>query len=125
MKTQVKPDHINHKIFCNYCPGYCCYKTEGASLLLTATDINRLARYFEISDGSVRKKYIEGKNTFKTKEDGSCIFLADNQISKRCSIHLARPDQCKNFPYEGLCPYLYRADLMETIVPRVEKALGL
>ena len=83
----------HNRAYCNYCPGYCCYRLPGSTLYLDAMDINRIARFFNISDGEVRKRYIEGKNTFKTKEDGSCIFLNDKKISGRCTIHGARPLQ--------------------------------
>lgn len=112
-----------HRVFCNFCPGYCCYRLQGATLYIDATDINRIARYFGISDGEVRKRYIEGKNTFRVKDDGSCIFLIDGKPSKRCGIHLARPQQCKDFPYDKPCPYLQREDLLEEIVPRMESSL--
>ena len=108
-------------IYCNYCPGYCCYRLEGSMLLLTATDINRLARYFRISDGEVRKRYLENKDTFKVRGDGSCIFQATNRMVKRCTIHEARPEQCRRFPYGKPCPYLQREDLLEKIQPLVEK----
>ena len=39
------------KLYCNYCPGYCCYRLQGATLYLDATDINRIARHFGITDG--------------------------------------------------------------------------
>lgn len=107
--------------FCNYCPGYCCYRLEGATLFLDALDINRIARHFKISDGEARKRFVEGRNTFKVKEDGSCIFLNDNQIRARCTIHQARPRQCRDFPYQEPCPYLHREDLLEQIVPRIER----
>ena len=110
-----------HRVFCNYCPGFCCYRLPGSTLFITAIDINRIARHFNISDGEVRKKYIEGKNTFKVKADGSCIFLLDGKLSKRCGIHMARPQQCKDFPYDKPCPYLYREDLLERISPKVEE----
>lgn len=110
-------------VYCNYCPGYCCYRLEGSVLLLTAIDINRLARHFGISDGMVRKKYLENKNTFKVREDGSCIFLAQGKMVKRCTIHEARPDQCRRFPYGKPCPYLEREDLLGQIQPRVENSL--
>ena len=108
-------------MFCNYCPGFCCYRLPGSTLFITAIDINRIARHFNISDGEVRKKYIEGKNTFKVKADGSCIFLLEGKLSKRCGIHMARPQQCKDFPYDKPCPYLYREDLLERISPKVEE----
>lgn len=109
------------KVYCNYCPGYCCYRLQGATLFLDALDINRIARHFNISDGETRKRYIEGRNTFKVKEDGSCIFLNDNRIRARCTIHQARPRQCREFPYQEPCPYLHREDLLEQIVPRIER----
>ncbi len=30
--------------YCNYCPGYCCYRLPGATLYLDNLDINRIAR---------------------------------------------------------------------------------
>ncbi|MFH0785133.1 MAG: YkgJ family cysteine cluster protein [Pseudomonadota bacterium] len=119
------PETENHRVFCNYCPGFCCYRLPGATLYITAIDINRIARHFKISDGEVRKKYIERRNTFKVREDGSCIFLANGRLSKRCSIHEARPVQCREFPYDAPCPYLGREDLLDTIYPLVERSLGL
>jgi len=114
---------LDYRVYCNFCPGYCCYKLPGSTLYVAAEDINRIARHFEIEDGEVRKKYIEGKNTFKTREDGSCIFLTNGLLCKRCSIRLARPRQCSDFPYNEACPYLYRRDLIEKIHPKVEQSL--
>ena len=112
-----------YRIYCNYCPGYCCYRLPGATLFVTATDINRLARYLGIADGDVRKRYIEGKNTFKVGDDGSCPFLISGRLNKRCGIHEARPQQCRDFPYDQPCPYLARADLLEVISPLVERSI--
>jgi uncharacterized protein len=112
-----------NKIYCNYCPGYCCYRLEKSTLYLNADDINRIARYLSITDGEVRKKYIEGRNTFKVKEDNSCIFLSDGKMRARCSIHSARPLQCRQFPYEEPCPYLEREDLLSLLQPYIEKSL--
>ncbi len=106
--------------YCNLCPGYCCYRLPGATLYLDATDINRIARHFNITDGEVRKRFVEGRNTFKVKADGSCIFLDDARRRERCSIHEARPLQCRDFPYGGPCPYLLREELLKRIVPLVE-----
>jgi uncharacterized protein len=112
-----------NKSYCNFCPGYCCYRLPGATLYLDAADINRLARHFGISDGEVRARYLENKNTFKTKEDGSCLLLADDRFCKRCTIHTARPRQCRDFPYDKPCPYLENPGLLEIIQPRVEQSL--
>ena len=111
-------------LYCNFCPGYCCYRLPGASLLLTGIDINRLARYFGIGDGEVRRRFLENrKNTFKLKQDGACIFQAEDRMFKRCTIHGVRPDQCRRFPYDKPCPYLEREDLLEAIQPRLEATL--
>ena len=110
-------------IYCHFCPGYCCYRLEGSTLLLTATDIDRLARHLRISDGEVRSRYLENKNTFKVKEDGSCIFQAPDRMTKRCTVHQARPDQCRRFPYGEPCPYLDSEDLLAKIQPRIEESL--
>ncbi len=113
-----------NKTYCNYCPGYCCYRLQGSTLYLDAIDINRIARHFHITDGTVRLRYMEGKNTFKVREDGSCIFLNNNKFHARCMIHTARPRQCREFPYERPCPYLEREDLLETIQPRIEQYIA-
>ncbi len=113
-----------NKSYCNFCPGYCCYRLPGATLLIKAEDINRLARYFDISDGEVRKRFLEDKNTFKTREDGSCILLANDRMCKRCTIHEARPKKCSDFPYDNPCPYLENPGLMDIIQPRIEQSLA-
>lgn len=112
-----------NKVFCNYCPGFCCYRLPGSTLYIDAIDINRIANHFNISDGEVRKRYIEGKNTFKSQPDGSCIFLLDGKLSKRCGIHSARPQQCRDFPYDDPCPYLQGEDLLKVIYPKIEENL--
>ncbi len=121
----IKPTYSlsTNKIFCNFCPSYCCYKLQGAHLLVAAQDINRLARHFNITDGQVRKKYMEGKNTLKIKDDSSCIFLSDSKLSKRCTVHMARPDQCREFPYNDPCPYLESSAILEELEPIIEKSL--
>lgn len=113
-----------NKTFCNFCPGYCCYRLKGASLYIMAVDINRIARHFDIADGEVRRRFIEGKNTFKTRKDGSCIFLANDRMCKRCTIHEARPKQCRDFPYDKACPYLDDESLLAEIQPRIENSLS-
>ena len=112
-----------NKIYCNYCPGYCCYRLAGATLYLDAADINRIARHFSISDGEARNRYLEGRNTFKVRDDGSCIFLSNSRMRGRCTIHQARPRQCRQFPYEDPCPYLESEKLLAEIQPKIEESL--
>lgn len=109
--------------YCNFCPGYCCYRLSGSVLLIDAEDINRLARHFGVSDGEIRRRFMENRYTLKVKEDGSCIFQAEDRMMKRCTVHAARPGQCRRFPYDRPCPYLEREDLLEQIQPRLEKSL--
>lgn len=106
--------------YCNYCPGYCCYRLKGSVLLITAEDINRLARHFGMTDGEVRRIYLENKHTFKVKENGACILQSSTRMIKRCTVHAARPSQCRQFPYGQPCPYLERQDLLAAIQPRME-----
>ena len=113
----------SNKEFCNFCPGYCCYRLQEASLYIMAEDINRIARHLQITDGEVRKRYLENRYTFKIRKDGSCIFLVNGRICKRCSIHEARPKQCRDFPYDKPCPYLESGELLDTIQPRIDKIL--
>lgn len=113
-----------NKTYCNYCPGYCCYRLAGATLFLDNDDIHRIARHFRISDGEARRRYLEGRNTFKVREDGSCIFLSSDRMRARCTIHEARPRQCREFPYSDPCPYLEREDLLAEIQPRIEKNIA-
>ena len=95
----------------------------GSSLLIDAADINRMARHFEISDGEVRRRYLEGRNTFKTRADGACVLLADGLACRRCTIHPARPRQCREFPYGKACPYLDSPELLAILQPRIDQSL--
>ena len=115
----------NNKVFCNFCPAYCCYRVKGSSLLITAEDIFRIAQGIGISEGEVRRRYLDGKNTFKVREDGACIFLEDGKACKRCSIHDFSPKQCQEFPYDKPCPYLESEDLLKQIQPRIERSLNV
>ena len=92
-------------------------------LLVTSEDVNRLARHFKVTDGEIRKRYMEGKHSLRVKNDGSCIFQAADRMAKRCTVHQARPAQCRNFPYNRPCPYLEREDLLAAIQPLVEVGL--
>jgi len=66
---------------------------------------------------------MENRYTFKVKDDGSCIFQARNKMIKRCTVHQACPKQCRSFPYDNICPYLEREDLLAEIQPRIEANL--
>ena len=111
-------------IYCNYCPGYCCYRLEGSVLTITAFDISRLAHHLGISDNEFMHRYMENRRTFRVREDGSCIFQSQDKMVRRCTVHEARPTQCRKFPYGKPCPYLEREDLLSVIQPRIEAGLA-
>lgn len=92
--------------FCKGCPAYCCYQEDGAVLLITAEDVNRLARFFGLRDGEVRRQYMANRHSLLVKEDRSCIFLVQGDTRQRCLVYPARPDQCRSFPHGQPCPYL-------------------
>ena len=92
-------------------------------LLIDSADINRLARHFDITDGQFRKRYMENKYTFRVRGDASCVFQARDKMVKRCTVHEARPQQCRSFPYGKPCPYLEREDLLAEIQPRIESTV--
>ena len=94
--------------FCEGCPAYCCYKKDGAYLLIFARDINRLARFFGITDANVRSKYMADRHSLRVRENGSCIFFIPGTTLERCTVYPARPDQCRSFPHGEACPYLAR-----------------
>ena len=109
--------------YCDFCPGYCCYRTDGSFLLIDNDDISRLARHFLIREGEVRRRYMENRYTFKVKQNGSCIFQSPYKMVRRCTIHSVRPGQCRRFPASNSCPYLERQDLLSEIQPKIEKEL--
>jgi len=112
------------RVYCNFCPGYCCYSSKGASLYVMAEDISRIARHFGMSDGEVRKRYMKNRKTFKTRDDGSCIFLSRDRFCRRCTIHKARPKQCRDFPYDRPCPYLSEEKLLTRLQPKIEELIA-
>ncbi|RJX33691.1 MAG: YkgJ family cysteine cluster protein [Desulfurivibrio sp.] len=91
---------------CQGCPAYCCFKADGAYLLITACDINRLARFFGITDGEVRRKYMANRHSLQVRDDRSCIFFVPGDAPERCLVYEARPYQCRSFPHGEPCPYL-------------------
>ena len=64
-----------------------------------------------MTDGEVRRLYMENRYTLRVNADDSCIFLKKDQKSGHCSVYQARPDQCRSFPHGKSCPYLTRKDL--------------
>ena len=74
-----------------------CCETKGF-VYLTEEDIERAAEFLGLSKKKFEKRYIyRTKNTrrLRTPREGACVFLHDS----RCSIHPAKPTQCRIFPF--------------------------
>ena len=102
---------------CSKCPGYCCTYPR---IVVSKKDINRLAKYFEMTPAMAKKSFTreytftEGEPDEHVKEqilrhrdddiyNSACQFL-DPEL-RRCSIYEARPDVCREFPNGKKCGY--------------------
>ena len=74
----------------------CCEKQ--GFVYLTEQDIERAAEFLGLTKKQFEKRYIyRTRNTrrLRTPREGACVFLSDS----RCSIHPAKPTQCRIFPF--------------------------
>jgi len=79
---------------CRRC-GHCCQGTGG--IVLAAKDRARLAVHLGMSIDAFVAAHVSrrgGKFHLKTRDDGFCVFF-----DQGCSVHLARPDICRAWPY--------------------------
>ncbi|MCL7489051.1 MAG: YkgJ family cysteine cluster protein [Desulfobulbaceae bacterium] len=87
---------------CRACAGFCC-RGQSGSIWVNAREIARIADFFESNQIDIIHRYLTPvDNRLSIRErfaDGqfSCVFFADQE--KKCSIHAARPDQCRRFPF--------------------------
>ena len=114
---------------CNKCPAFCCSIYERVEV--TTRDINRLARYFNVTYDEARERYttdFEDERVLKRVKDvifeKTCMFL--DQKTRGCTIYKGRPAVCRAFPGRSRCAYY---DLLkfereqqgdETVVPVVK-----
>lgn len=82
---------------CTEC-GACC-TGEGGYVFLAQSDIERLAKHFNLSETSFKQKYTRlverGYALLDKKGSTDCIFLEEG----KCTLYQARPTQCKTFPW--------------------------
>lgn len=81
---------------CQRC-GHCCFGRGG--IVVGQRDLPRLLAYFNLEKEAFLAKYTElfdGKPTLITGEDGFCYFFKEGA---GCTIHEARPDVCRAWPY--------------------------
>ncbi|MBU1001178.1 MAG: YkgJ family cysteine cluster protein [Proteobacteria bacterium] len=81
---------------CRMC-GQCC---EGAGgIVMARKDRARLAEHLGLPEEEMLSQYAEqvaGKIRLVTGEDDFCIFFREG---KGCSVHPARPDICRAWPF--------------------------
>ena len=75
----------------------CC--TQPGEVYLSDDDIKRAAKYLSADEEEFREAYCElddaGDLRFTTPPDKACHFLLEGG----CSIHEAKPIQCRTFPF--------------------------
>ena len=93
---------------CAKCPGYCC---SYPVIALDKRDLNRIARYFDMTPEKAEKRYTRKAHGYdrimKRKKDlwfgKICQFF---EVEHRvCTIYEARPSTCRDFPGSGRCGY--------------------
>lgn len=83
---------------CTEC-GKCCTGQPGF-VWVTLEEMEKMARYLDISLPEFKRKYVRQKNNRyalieKRSENNACIFLT----GKKCTIYPVRPKQCQSFPW--------------------------
>ncbi len=93
---------------CNKCPAFCCSIYERVQV--TKRDLNRLAKYFNVSVETAAKRYTKMhgderilRRVKDTIFEQTCMFL--NQETRGCTIYHARPAVCREYPDRKRCAY--------------------
>jgi uncharacterized protein len=74
----------------------CC--TQRGFVYLTEADIERAAAFLDMTPGAFEERYVfRTKNVrrLRVSQESRCFFLRDGG----CSIHPAKPTQCRLFPW--------------------------
>ncbi len=96
----IKIDYENllpNDFECDQC-GICCEGKNGI-VVDDVKDLPRLLEYFNISKEELDNKYTlinNKKRVLRSGEDNYCLFY---DKEKSCTIHPARPDICRAWPY--------------------------
>jgi len=94
---------------CDKCPAYCCTYTE---IEVTARDIERLARHFDLDYAQAEERFTKtngepGRRLLRHRKDkifdSTCTFL--DQDKRQCTIYDARPGVCRKYPDSSRCGY--------------------
>ena len=96
---------------CSKCPGYCC---SYARIEVKNSDLKRLARHFDLDVEEAGRRFTriyksdEGDERIlrHRKDDvyGSICRFFDTDL-RRCTIYVARPQVCREYPNGNRCGY--------------------
>jgi Fe-S-cluster containining protein len=96
------------KYSCDKCPAYCCTYTD---IEVTARDIERLARHFDLDYARAEERFTKadakGARLLRHRKDrifdSTCMLL--DQEERRCTVYDARPGVCRKYPDSSRCGY--------------------
>ena len=93
---------------CLKCPGYCC---SYPIIPITKTDVKRLARHFGVTFEVAKKRYTKEahgrKFVLRRQKDehfGRICRFFDTE-KRCCTIYMARPSTCREYPVQKRCGY--------------------
>ena len=93
---------------CEKCPGYCC---SYPLIPLEKRDVERLAKHHDMTFDEAKRAFTKEaygrKYAMRRKKDehfGKICRFFDTE-KRRCTIYLARPGVCRQFPGGGRCGY--------------------
>ncbi len=94
---------------CDRCPAYCCSYPR---IVVTKSDVKRLAKHFGLKVQAVYKKFTKkghekGEIVLRHQKDehfGTICQFIDPQ-TRRCTVYKARPKICRDFPGTKRCGY--------------------
>ena len=104
----AKPRQKKLKYDCLKCPGYCC---SYPVIEVKDRDAARIAKHFGLTLKAAEKKYFKATHGYKRimrrkadKHFGKICQFFDTE-ARRCTIYLARPSTCREFPGDDNCGY--------------------
>jgi uncharacterized protein len=87
---------------CQQC-GQCCSGPDEGVIWISRPEINMLAEHLGLSPSELRKKHLKRIGfRFSIRENSrskDCVFLANMNGFKGCTIYNVRPMQCRNWPF--------------------------
>ena len=93
---------------CAKCPAFCCSIYERVAV--TKRDLTRLARHHGLTTDAASKRFTKAygkERVLRRKKDPvlgtACRFL--DPETRGCTIYLARPTVCRDYPGELRCGY--------------------